>query len=205
MPRRSIQPLAADVRISRVAENTGDADRSVRLMQAIVEGQPGAEEDLVRRFYGAVSAIVASAGPRLGASEDLAQETFRLVFEKIRSGDVRQPERLAGFICGVARNLAIAERRRAAQRPVAPAATDPGAAPSQLADVLERETARTVRDLLRELKPERDREILFRFYLDEQDKETICAELGLTSLHFNRVLYRARERFRELWDRRTKI
>ena len=32
----------------------------------------------------------------------------------------------------------------------------------------------------------------------------ICRDLGLTSLHFNRVLFRARERYRELFDERAK-
>jgi RNA polymerase sigma-70 factor (ECF subfamily) len=180
-----------------------DENSSVRLVQAIVEGRPGAEEDLVRRYEGAVSAIAAMAGPRQWAADDLMQETFRIAIEKIRSGAVREPERLPGFICGVARNLAMAERRKPVKLPLE-AAAEPSAGPSQLAKMLDQENSRVVRELLRELKPDRDREILFRFYLDEQDKETICAELGLTSLHFNRVLYRARERFRELWDRRMK-
>jgi RNA polymerase sigma-70 factor (ECF subfamily) len=43
--------------------------------------------------------------------------------------------------------------------------------------------------------------VLFRFYVVEDDKDRICADLGLTSLHFNRVLHRARERYRELYER----
>ena len=50
---------------------------------------------------------------------------------------------------------------------------------------------------------DRDREILFRFYLAEDDKERICRDLGLTAVHFNRVLFRARERFRELYRKWT--
>jgi RNA polymerase sigma-70 factor (ECF subfamily) len=164
--------------------------------------QSGAEDDLVRRYQGAVSAIV-SAGSPSSHAEDLAQETFRVVSEKLRGGQLRQPERLPGFVCGVARNLAMAERRRGLKLAGEPE-TEPGAGPRQLAELLEAETASLVRRLLREMRPERDREILFRFYLDEQDKETICRQFGLTSLHFNRVLYRARERFRELWERRMQ-
>ncbi|HET9795823.1 MAG TPA: sigma-70 family RNA polymerase sigma factor, partial [Thermoanaerobaculia bacterium] len=55
------------------------------------------------------------------------------------------------------------------------------------------------RRVLAELPSERDRRILFRFYIDEDDKEQICRELSLTSLHFNRVLFRARERYRALY------
>jgi hypothetical protein len=43
--------------------------------------------------------------------------------------------------------------------------------------------------------------VLFRFYLAEDKKEQICADLGLSGLHFNRVLHRARERYLELYKR----
>ena len=48
----------------------------------------------------------------------------------------------------------------------------------------------------------RDRELLVRFYLYEESKESLCRTFGLTELHFNRVIYRARDRFRELLKRR---
>jgi len=50
------------------------------------------------------------------------------------------------------------------------------------------------------MRSERDHQILFRFYLQEQEKAEICRDLGLTSLHFNRVLFRARERYRALYE-----
>ena len=55
-----------------------------------------------------------------------------------------------------------------------------------------------MRALLNELGQPRDREILQRFYVQEEDKERICNDLHLDGAHFNRVLFRARERFREL-------
>jgi RNA polymerase sigma-70 factor (ECF subfamily) len=48
---------------------------------------------------------------------------------------------------------------------------------------------------------ERDIQVLFRFYLAEHDKKQICADLGLTSMQFNLVIHRARERYRELYER----
>jgi RNA polymerase sigma-70 factor (ECF subfamily) len=48
----------------------------------------------------------------------------------------------------------------------------------------------------------RDRDLLVRFYLNDESKEDICASLDLTDEHFNRVLFRARNRFRELLERR---
>jgi RNA polymerase sigma-70 factor (ECF subfamily) len=57
-----------------------------------------------------------------------------------------------------------------------------------------------VRRLIGELDTDRDRQILYRFYIAEEDKERICADLELSSLHFNRVLFRARQRFKELLE-----
>jgi RNA polymerase sigma-70 factor (ECF subfamily) len=74
-------------------------------------------------------------------------------------------------------------------------------APSQLSAVLLDEEAETVRRLIRELPTDRDRQLLLRYYVSEEEKESLCADLGLDSLHFNRVLFRARQRFKEILER----
>ena len=77
-------------------------------------------------------------------------------------------------------------------------------APEAVNHLLQQEQAAMVRAVLAELDSDRDREILFRFYLADDDKERICRDLGLTAVHFNRVLFRARERFRELYRKSTE-
>jgi DNA-directed RNA polymerase specialized sigma24 family protein len=62
--------------------------------------------------------------------------------------------------------------------------------------------AEAARRMLGEMPAERDREILVRFYLDDEDKEQICRDLRLSEEHFNRVIFRARNRFRELLEHR---
>jgi len=143
-----------------------------------------------------------AAGQR-SIAEDLLQDTFRLTLEKIRRGDLREPERLSGFICNIARNLATAHFRRAsrqepleAQTPLSANADD-----DPLQRLLAAEKAAIVRRILGELPSPRDRDVLYRFYLADQDKEQICLHLGLSSLHFNRVLFRARERYKELYEK----
>jgi RNA polymerase sigma-70 factor (ECF subfamily) len=75
----------------------------------------------------------------------------------------------------------------------------PDPAPDPLAQLLARERATSARAVLAELGSERDRQMLLRFYVAGDSKEEICAEYGLSSLHFNRVLFRARERYRVLY------
>jgi hypothetical protein len=56
--------------------------------------------------------------------------------------------------------------------------------------------------MLEQMPVARDREVLIRFYLDDEDREQICRELQLSEEHFNRVIFRARNRFRELIEHR---
>ena len=51
----------------------------------------------------------------------------------------------------------------------------------------------------------RDREILRRYYLSDDDKQRICQDLQLTSAHFDRVLFRAKQRMRELIDQQPGL
>jgi DNA-directed RNA polymerase specialized sigma24 family protein len=46
--------------------------------------------------------------------------------------------------------------------------------------------------------PKRDREVLARFYLEEQAHGQICREMGLTETQFRLVKSRAKARFGEL-------
>ncbi len=51
---------------------------------------------------------------------------------------------------------------------------------------------------------ERDRSILRALYLEGKDKEEICQERGMTDAQFRVVLFRAKERFRRLYEPEMK-
>jgi RNA polymerase sigma-70 factor (ECF subfamily) len=173
----------------------------------IRSGDRPAEAELVVRYQRGITLLLRRSSGDPSLAEDLAQETFRIALEKIRRGDLREPEKLAGFLCSLARNLSIEHFRKASSHRASgspPEDSVRGDEPDPLERLLRAEQARIVRGILSELPTERDRQILLRFYLAEEDKAAICRDLGLTSLHFNRVLFRARERYRELFDERTK-
>ena len=183
------------------------SEASAELVRRIVSGDPAAEAELVRRFGRALSFLLRRLTRDETVAEDLYQETFRLVIEKVRGGELREPERLPGFVSSMARNLFLGSVRRRGRRQkwhgdpeAAQAAPDP--APGQLASLLVRERAAAVRRVLEELKNDRDREILSRYYIADEPKEDICRDLDLSDLHFNRVLFRARQRYKELFERR---
>jgi len=140
-------------------------------------------------------------------AEDLCNETFRIVLERLRRQPLEDPSKLAAYLAQTARNLATADRRKTARRQTvtgeqaaiddfAAEAPDPGVA----LDLQAR--AKAIRKVLEELPNVRDRQLLVRFYLNDEDQAVICSDLNLTREHFNRVIYRARERFRVLLDSR---
>lgn len=139
-------------------------------------------------------------------AEDLFQEAFRLAFEKIRRGEMRDPERLPAFLQGLAKNLSIDHYRRETrrgerERPLEPAAELPDHTSDQLGSLLRQEKIGLVRSLLSELSVDRDRQILLRFYIHEEDKERILRDLGLSRAEFNVVLFRARRRYQALFEK----
>ena len=187
-----------------MATPSGSEQQSPSLAELIRSGDAGAEQELVLRYSRGVKAILRNAAADRSVVDDLHQETFRIALEKIRRGDLREASGLGGFIASLARNLATDYFRRS-RRPDSRDAATLESIRSPETEALERivagEQAGCVRQVLEELNTERDREILRRFYLSSEDKQKICDDWGLTRLQFNRVLYRARERYRELYEK----
>ncbi|HEX9941914.1 MAG TPA: RNA polymerase sigma factor [Thermoanaerobaculia bacterium] len=178
------------------------------LVRRIAAGDEAAEGQLVERYRRGLLYLLRHLGALPDLADDLQQETFRIVLERLRQGGLADPAGLAPFLRGTARNLFIAERRKTARRrtwgDTGELAEAVAPAPSQLQSVLLEEEGEIVRRLIGELPTDRDRQLLLRFYVGEEDKESICADLGLDSLHFNRVLFRARQRFKDLLERFEK-
>lgn len=182
------------------------------LLARIAHRDPSAEAELVERFGDGLRFLLRRWTRDAVAAEDLYQETLRLALQKIRQGEVREPERLAAFLRGLARNLSTYHYRRGAvrerrERPLEPEALEGASAArpgpedeSQLHQLLRSERAALVRRLIGELSVERDRQLLHRFYIAEEEKERICADLGLNGRDFNVVLFRARQRYRKLFE-----
>ncbi len=183
------------------------------LVKRIQAGDPAAEGELVARFGHGLRLMLRHLARGSHVADDLLQDTLALVIEKVRHGEVRDPERLAGFIRSTARNLFIADRRKQARYVQLDDGEDQGSGPAaRLADggpaaldrILADEEAALVRRLLGELRFDRDRQLLLRFYLADDTKEDICRDLGFEPERFNQLLHRARERMAELWLRADK-
>lgn len=181
-----------------------EADIARDLVRRIQRGDTVAEAKLVERYSRGLLYMLRRTAGDPALAEDLHQETFRVVLERLRERGLEEPERLAGFLHRTAKNLFIGGYRKVVRRKTEgemdglEAVPDPTADPHR--EAVREEEAALVRRLIGELETDRDRQILYRFYIAEEEKERICADLDLSSLHFNRVLFRARQRFKELLE-----
>ncbi len=171
-------------------------------MAAIRAGDPRAEERLFARFGRPVALLLDRHTGGRPEREDLFQDTFRLLIEKLRRGEVREPEKLPGYVAHLARNLATEHYRKAVRRKTDPAPPEDLDRPTEggaLDDLLAAENAALARAVIGELSTARDRQVLLRFYLGGEDRDGLCRELDLSSVQFHRVLHRARQRYKELY------
>jgi RNA polymerase sigma-70 factor, ECF subfamily len=172
------------------------------LVHGVSTGERAAETELIRRYSRGLRHVLRRRTSDELLAEDLMQDTFRIAIERLRKGPIDQPECLAGFLYSTARNLLIAHQRKEWRRGTT-ADTEaiervPDDSRSPFREVSRQQVSRLVRQLLSELQVPRDREILQRFYVQDQDKDEICRALELDGPHFNRVLHRAKQRFRQL-------
>ena len=132
--------------------------------------------------------------------EDTVQDTLVTVIAAIRKGQIREPERLPGFVRTIAiRNafLVIGKRVRSRQEVELDAGVNlyvPDTKHNPEKEAMVREHAELMRKALEALPP-RQREVLERFYLREQTPEQICNEMRLTDTQFRLLKSRAKAHF----------
>jgi len=136
-------------------------------------------------------------------AEDLAQETLMTVLVRLRKGGIEQPEYLNRFLQQTAKFTFIGWLRKSANQMEFRETVDDAQLSEQMPDEdLAREQTRvSVRALIKGMKVPRDREVLYRYYVRDQGKPFICDALDLSTTHFDRVINRARNRFRELLEK----
>ena len=124
------------------------------------------------------------------------------MLERLRAQPLEQPDKLAGFFYQIAINLQIAEVRKSVRRKTQPdeeliaRLADPSQNP--LRTLCQQRAGSAVRVLIAALDNPRDRRLLHGFYIEEREKDELCTELNLSQRHFDKVLFRAKQRFKEL-------
>ncbi len=175
---------------------------AIDFVNRIHAGDKLAEGELIQHYGPGILLMLEQRTQDQQLAVDLYQDTFVIVIERLRGKSLNEPHKLGAFIYGTGKNLLIGDLRKKARRKtfadtdIVSETADSNSGPFQ--NVNRDEEARIVRQIISSMRSKRDRTLLMRFYIDEEEKENICLELNLSSLHFNRVLFRARRRFREL-------
>jgi RNA polymerase sigma-70 factor (ECF subfamily) len=171
------------------------------LVESIRKGERSGMEELYRVFSRGVRFYLCrQLGPQ--DLDDKVHDTFLIVVQAIRKGELREPERLMGFVRTVVRRQVAAQIDRSVQSRREQAELNSSAAVSDHRDTPEeaailRQHEQVAETVLRSVSG-RDREILTRFYLMEQTQEEICDEMNLSETQFRLLKSRAKARFGEL-------
>jgi len=149
------------------------------LVDRIERGSQDAIHELQLHFLRGIRYLLARHLGR-DRADYLAQNVMADVVDAIQNGEVRDPEHLPAFVQTTVRHtIALALDYLPSQ----PASTP-----------VPREDVASAKRILRSL-PARDREILVRFYSQEQPPEKICREMGVSAVEFLLIKKRARDKF----------
>ena len=171
------------------------------LVQQIKIGDDAGMEQLYKLFSRGIRYYLCrQLGPQ--ELEDKVHDTFLIVVNAIRKGDLREPERLMGFVRTVVRRQvaayieqAVHTRREQADLETGITVADRKQNPEQ--EAIFRQKSELMKSALEALS-QRDRDILVRFYLKEQTQEQICEEMSLTETQFRLLKSRAKAKFGEI-------
>src|SRR5436305_8226774 len=115
MPVRPVRGAVSAMSIDMGPE-PGEAEVATGLVRRIAAGDAAAEAALVERYSRGLLYLLRRQGVSPELADDLHQETFRIVLERLRRRALDDPAGLAGFLRGTAHNLAVAEHRKTARR-----------------------------------------------------------------------------------------
>ena len=176
-----------------------------RLVERIRVGDQDAMADLYAVFAKGIRYfLLRNLGP--DDLDDKVHDCFVAVTQAIQNGDLREPERLMGYVRTIVKRkvaasieVAVQQRRSRVEFEetlftVSDWRDNPEAA------VVARQRIELARKVLSGVS-RRDREILNRFYVLEQPQEQICTEMGLSYNQFRLLKSRAKARFGELGKR----
>lgn len=172
------------------------------LLKKIQRRDPDAEKEFINHFEKGIRFLLSRLCNNQQVEEDLFQDTFMIVFQKIHNNKILEPTRISYFILQTARNLFMNEKRKKKHVFLEPQQIEK--ARSDLSGEEHLETARSkklIRDVIQILEPQRDRDVIYQYYILEHTKEQICDNLQISDELFRRVLHRARLRFGKLWKK----
>jgi len=184
--------------------NPPAADPWTLLVARIQKGDQEALNELYQVFGRGVRFFMyRQLGPQ--DIDDRVHDAFLIVVQAIQRGELRDPARLMGFVRTIVRRQVatridhlVQTRREQVPLEQGPVIADRTGTPEDQA--MGGQRMELMLKVLRGMSA-RDRDILTRFYLQEQTQEQICREMKLTDTQYRLLKSRAKARFGELGRR----
>ncbi|MGE3277534.1 MAG: RNA polymerase sigma factor [Vicinamibacterales bacterium] len=179
--------------------DTLEAVSDEALARRIAAGPPGAtdleEAELYRRFAPRVRLYGRRHLRHEASADDLAQEVLLRTIERLRAGEVRQPDQIGSFILGTSRMMAHAERRGTRRREALRAqyVDATGHTPPSSGVALD---APRMAACLRALA-ERDRLVVLLTFYADREAPRIAEDLGVSPGAVRVIRHRAMARLRD--------
>jgi RNA polymerase sigma-70 factor, ECF subfamily len=169
-------------------------------MRRLAEGDPSVEAHFTA-YFGRLLVIKLRARVRSAQlAEDMKQETFLRVLQQVRSKrGIDQPERLGGFVNRVCDNVMKEFFRAEGRHPqLREAVSEPEDRTIDLEGALvDDERKRMVHSVLSELS-NNDRSILRMVFLEDRDKDEVCAKMRVNRGYLRVLSHRARQRLKKI-------
>ncbi|MBZ5725106.1 MAG: sigma-70 family RNA polymerase sigma factor [Acidobacteriia bacterium] len=171
------------------------------LVERIRAGDPTGMEELYHIFSRGVRFYLCrQLGPQ--DLDDKIHDVFLIITQSICNGELREPERLMGYVRTIIRrqvaghiDYVVEQRRRQGSLEFEMNLSDHRPDPERR--IIKRQSEELALRILQSLH-QREREVLIRFYLQEQAPGDICRDMDLTQTQFRLIKSRAKARFGEL-------
>ena len=169
-----------------------------RLACQIAQAAPGQARDAESQLYRLLAPRVKRYGLRhlrdSHAAADLMQHVMAFTIEQLRSGRVREPERVLSFVLGTCR-MTVMDQRRSESRREGLLERYADALPPADIQIAPRLDHERVADCLDRL-PERERSVIVLTFYDEQPSEAVGEQLGLSAANVRVIRHRGIDKLR---------
>jgi RNA polymerase sigma-70 factor, ECF subfamily len=148
---------------------------------------------------------------QLGADglDDSVHSCFALILDALQKGQLREPSRLPAFATTIVKRHIISRIQERCLRRKSESELDEvevfaaSREPDPEHRAIRNRANQKLAEVLKLMSP-RDRDILYRFYVLDQDAEQVCGELGITPNEFRNAKHRAKDRLVRKWHESDK-
>ena len=188
-PTPSAAPAAAET-------GGGNYEGDLTLAARIRAGDREAEEEMVRRFGPGLHAIARCRAGKQDAP-DLLQETMLVALGNLRQARWRGEAPLAAYLAGILRRLSLHHASREGDETEIRRAQESRSVGDPLAEALRLEARQRIAGALACIAPPW-RDVLIRFYLEDQSVAQISQQMGIPRGTVLSRLFHARRKLRRI-------